>query len=212
MCSPTLAIAGLSAAAGVGQSVAGYIGASRQAKQQAAYQAQAAAAERQRFMQEQTSLRMRQAQEQEAVGREFEKIRRKSRQALSKFQELKGGVTGASVEATINDYLAQESARDRALLLRQQELGQVATELQLEQAGFGTQQRQIGINRPINRPSGLVATLGALQQGLGGYATGLQLGQMSGGGGGTAGISQTTGGSYRGGSGSTMAPGGYKLF
>jgi len=213
MCSPTLAIAGLSAAAGVGQSVAGYIGASRQAKQQAAYQAQAAAAERQRFMQEQTSLRMRQAQEQEAVGRELEQVSKKSQEALARARVSAGeaGVAGASVQALMDDYVRQEGGY-RAALLRQQELGGVATGLQLEQAGFGTQQRQIGINRPINRPSGLVATLGALQQGLGGYATGLQLGQMSGGGGGTAGISQTTGGSYRGGSGSTMAPGGYKLF
>ena len=50
----------------VASNVAGFAGARRQAKQQAAYQAQASAAERQRFLQEQTSIRMRQAQEQEA--------------------------------------------------------------------------------------------------------------------------------------------------
>ena len=194
MCSPTLALAGFSAAAGVGQSVAGYMGARQQAKQQAAYQAQAAAAERQRFLQEQTSIRMRQAQEQEAVGRELEQVSKKSQEALARARVSAGeaGVAGASVQALMDDYVRQEGGY-RAALLRQQELGGVATGLQLEQAGFGTQQRQIGINRPINRPSGLVATLGALQQGLGGYATGLQLGQMSGGFGGGAPTGTITG-------------------
>ena len=178
MCDP---ISATLVAASVGSNIAGFVGARQQAKQQAAYQAQAAAAERQRFMQEQTSIRMRQAQEQEAVGRELEQVSKKSQEALARARVSAGeaGVAGASVQALMDDYVRQEGGY-RAALLRQQELSGVGTGLQLEQAGFGTQQRQIGINRPINRPSGLVASLSAFQQGLGGYATGLQIGQMRG--------------------------------
>ena len=210
MCDP---ISATLVAASVGSNIAGFVGARQQAKQQAAYQAQAAAAERQRFMQEQTSIRMRQAQEQEAVGRELEQVSKKSQEALARARVSAGeaGVAGASVQALMDDYVRQEGGY-RAALLRQQELSGVGTGLQLEQAGFGTQQRQIGINRPIARPSFLTAALSTASGALGAYGTGLQIGQMRGGGGGTAGISQTTGGSYRGGSGSTMAPGGYKLF
>ncbi len=182
--SAALATTGLAATAGaVGVASAGmqFAGQRQQAKQQAAYQAQAAAAERQRFLQEQTSIRMRQAQEQEAVGRELEQVSKKSQEALARARVSAGeaGVAGASVQALMDDYVRQEGGY-RAAILRQQELSGVGTGLQLEQAGFGTQQRQIGINRPINRPSGLVASLSAFQQGLGGYATGLQIGQMRG--------------------------------
>jgi len=69
-----LGIVGASTVAGVASPLVSYAGQRQQARQQARYQAQAAAAERQRFMQEQTSLRMRQAQEQEAVGRELEQV------------------------------------------------------------------------------------------------------------------------------------------
>ena len=171
---------GASVVSGVASPLVGYMGQRQQAKQQAAYQAQAAAAERQRFMQEQTSIRMRQAQEQEAVGSELEQVSRKSQEALSRARVSAGeaGVAGASVQALMDDYVRQEAGY-RAATLRQQELGGVATGLGLEQAGFATQQRQIGINRPIARPSFLTAGLQSLSGGLGGVATGLQLGQMS---------------------------------
>ena len=180
MCFPGLpaVMAGLAVASGGAQ----YIGARQQAKQQAAYQAQAAAAERQRFLQEQTSIRMRQAQEQEAVGRELEQVSRKSQEALARARVSAGeaGVAGASVQALMDDYVRQEGGY-RAALLRQQELSGVGTGLQLEQAGFGTQQRQIGINRPIARPSFLTAALSTATGALGAYGTGLQIGQMRGG-------------------------------
>ena len=171
---------GASVVSGVASPLVGYMGQRQQAKQQAAFQAQAAAAERQRFMQEQTSIRMRQAQEQEAVGRELEQVSRKSQEALSRARVSAGeaGVAGASVQALMDDYVRQEAGY-REATLRQQELGGVATGLGLEQAGFATQQRQIGINRPIARPSFLTAGLQSLSGGLGGVATGLQLGQMS---------------------------------
>jgi hypothetical protein len=177
-----LGMIGASTVAGIGSSVASYAGQRRMAKQQAAYQAQAAAAERQRFMQEQTSLRMRQAQEQEAVGRELEQVSKKSQEALARARVSAGeaGVAGASVQALMDDYTRQEAGY-RAALARQQELGAVGAGLGLEQAGFATQQRQIGINRPIDRPSLLTAGLGALGAGLSGAATGLTIaGRMPG--------------------------------
>ena len=158
-----------------------FAGQRRMAQQQAAFQAQAAAAERQRFQQEQTSMRMRQAQEQEAVGRELEQVSRKSQAALARARVSAGeaGVAGASVQALMDDYMRQEGGY-RAALLRQQELAGVATGLGLEQAGFATQQRQIGIDRPIDRPSFLTAGLGAVSSGLSGLRTGLDIGSRMG--------------------------------
>ena len=160
-----------------------FAGQRQQARAQARYQAKAAEAERQRFMQEQTSMRMRQAQEQEAVGRELEQVSRKSQAALARARVSAGeaGVAGASVQALMSDYMRQEAGY-RAALLRQQEMGGLATGLGLEQAGFATQQRQIGINQPISRPNVLGALLQAGQQAMSGYATGLQIQGMSTGG------------------------------
>lgn len=191
MCDP---ISATLVATSIGSSIAGFAGQQRQAQQQAAYQAQAAAAERQRFLQEQTSIRMRQAQEQEAVGRELEQVSRKSQEALARARVSAGeaGVAGASVQALMDDYVRQEGGY-RAALLRQQELGGVATGLQLEQAGFGTQQRQIGINRPINRPDFLTTALSAASGAIGAYGAGLQIGQMRGGFGGGAPTGTITG-------------------
>ena len=174
-----LGMVGASTVAGVVSPLVSYAGQRQQARQQARYQAQAAAAERQRFMQEQTSLRMRQAQEQEAVGRELEQVSRKSQAALARARVSAGeaGVAGASVQALMDDYMRQEAGY-RSALLRQQELGGISTGLGLEQAGFATQQRQIGINQPIDRPSFLSGALGVASGALGGYRTGLTLKSM----------------------------------
>ena len=174
MCDP------VSIAIAVGSSVAQYAGQRKQARAQARYQAQAAAAERQRFLQEQTSLRMRQAQEQEAVGRELEQVSRKSQAALARARVSAGeaGVAGASVQALMDDYMRQEAGY-RSALARQQELGALGTGLGLEQAGFATQQRQIGINQPINRPNPLAIALQGIQTGMSMRSTGLRIQQMS---------------------------------
>ena len=179
MCLP---LAAIGAATGVLSSGLSYAGQRQQAKQQEAYQRQAQAAERQRFQQEQTSMRMRQAQEQEAVGRELEQVSRKSQAALARARVSAGeaGVAGASVQALMDDYMRQEAGY-RSALLRQQELGALGTGLGLEQAGFATQQRMIGLSQPIDRPSGLGAILGGIQGGLSGARTGLTIQGMMGG-------------------------------
>ena len=170
-------IAATSAAIGAASSGLQFAGQRQQAKAQAQYQKQAQAAERQRFQQEQTSMRMRQAQEQEAVGRELEQVSKKSQAALARARVSAGeaGVAGASVQALMDDYMRQEAGY-RSALLRQQELGALGTGLGLEQAGFATQQRMIGLSQPIDRPSGLGAVLGGIQSGLSGYRTGLDIG------------------------------------
>ena len=214
MCFPAIAAAlpAISAGLGAGSAILGYAGQRQQAKAQAAYQAQSAAAERQRALQEQTSIRMRQAQEQEATARELEQVSRKSQEALARARVSAGeaGVAGASVQALMDDYTRQEAGY-RAATLRQQELTGVGTQLGLEQAGLASQQRLISINQPIDRPSFLTAGLEAVSGGLSGYRTGLDIKsrmQTPP----TNKISQTTAGTYRGRSGGTMAPGGYKLF
>ncbi len=153
-----------------------FAGARRQAKQQAAFQAQSAAAEQQRALQEQSSIRMQQAQQEEATARELEQVSRKSQEALARARVSAGeaGVAGASVQALMDDYTRQEAGY-RAATLRQQELRGVGTQLGLEQAGLASQQRLIGINQPINKPSVLGAVLQAGSQAMGGYATGLDI-------------------------------------
>jgi hypothetical protein len=79
----------------------------------------------------------------------------------------------------MDDYTRQEAGY-RAALLRQQELGGVATGLGIEQAGFATQQRQIGINRPINKPDFLTSALSTATSAVGAYGAGLQMQQMGG--------------------------------
>ena len=178
MCDPITATA---VAASVGSNIAQFAGARQQAKAQAAYQAQSAAAERQRALQEQSSIRMRQAQEQEATARELEQVSRKSQEALARARVSAGeaGVAGASVQALMDDYTRQEAGY-RAATLRQQELTGVGTQLGLEQAGLASQQRLIGIQQPISKPSFLTAGLEAVSGGLSGYRTGLDIGSRMG--------------------------------
>lgn len=165
---------------GAGSSLAQYQGQRQQARQQANYQAQASVAERARFLQEQTSIRMREAQQQEATNKELGEIAMKSREAVSRARTSAGeaGVAGASVDALMDDYMRQE-ANYRTTLLRQQEFQNINTGLAMSDAGFRSQNNLIGINRPINRPSFLTAALGAASGAASGYRTGLEIKAMS---------------------------------
>ena len=172
MCS--IALAGL--ALGAGSAAASYAGQRQQARQQARYQKQASEAERQRAMQEQRSIRMRQAQEQEATNRELADVALKSREALATATVSAGesGVAGLSVDALLDDYTRQEASY-RMGIGRQQEMKDLQTGLALTDAGFRSRSNLININRPINRPSFLTATLDAGSRGLSGYRTGLEI-------------------------------------
>ena len=157
-------------------SMAQYGGQRKQAKQQARYQAQASEAERQRAFQEQRSIRIRQAQEKEAANREIGEIALKSREAMSRASVSAGeaGVAGLSVDALLDDYTRQEAAY-RMGIGRQQEMQDLQTGLALTDAGFRTVNRQIDINRPINKPSFLTGALNVASSGLSGARTGLEL-------------------------------------
>lgn len=157
-------------------SMAQYGGQRQQAKQQARYQAQTSEAERQRAFQEQRSIRIRQAQEKEAANREIGEIALKSREAMSRASVSAGeaGVAGLSVDALLDDYTRQEAAY-RMGIGRQQEMQDLQTGLALTDAGFRTVNRQIDINRPINKPSFGAGVLNVASSGLSGARTGLEL-------------------------------------
>jgi len=175
MCDP-ITIA--TAAVGAASSAAQYQGQRQQAKQQARYQQKAMEAERQRALQEQSSIRMRQAQEQEATNRELGDVAMKAREAMSRATVSAGesGVAGASVDALIDDFTRQE-AEYRMGVGRQQEMRDVQTGLALTDAGFRSQNRLIDINRPINKPSFLSGVLSTGSAALSGFSSGYGLGR-----------------------------------
>ena len=169
MCNPVA-----TAVVGALSSFSQYQGQRQQAKQQARYQQKAMEAERQRALQEQSSIRMRQAQEQEATNRELGDVAMKAREARARAITSAEGLSGASVDALIDDFTRQE-AEYRMGVGRQQEMRDVQTGLALTDAGFRSQNRLIDINRPINKPSFLSGALSTVQGGVSGYRTGLEL-------------------------------------
>jgi hypothetical protein len=74
----------------------------------------------------------------------------------------------------LDDYTRQEASY-RMGIGRQQEMKDLQTGLALTDAGFRSRSNLININRPINRPSFLTATLDAGSRGLSGYRTGLEI-------------------------------------
>ena len=175
MCSPA-AIPIATAILGAGSAGLQYAGQRRQAKQQAQFQQRAADAERQRSLMEQRSIRIRQAQEQEATAREIGEVSKKAREAMATATVSAGesGVAGLSVDALLDDYTRQE-ATYRMGVTRQQEMKDLQTGLALTDAGFRSQNRLIDINRPINRPSFLTGAVNVASSGLSGLRSGLEL-------------------------------------
>jgi len=173
----SLGMIGASAVASVASPLVSYAGQRKQAKQQAAYQAQAAATERQRFLQEQTAIRIQEAQKQKAAGEELADIARRTQGALGTVTAMAAsrGITGVSLEA-LRDDITRQAGDVQFRIAQQQDMGEVATAMGLEQAGFATQQRQIALAKPIARPSLALAGMQALSGGLQAYAAGRQIG------------------------------------
>lgn len=173
-----LGIAGL--VTGVTSSLLGASGRREQARQQREYQRRAAAAERQRLLMEQRSLRIRQAQEQEATAREIGEIARRAREARATATVSAGeaGVAGLSIDALLNQYVADEAAL-RMGAIRQQEMRDVQARLAFTDAGLRSQNRLIDINRPIPKENPLTTALNAVTSGLSGYRTGLELSRIT---------------------------------
>lgn len=172
-----LGLIGGSTVASIASPIVSAVGQRQQARQQARYQAQAAATERQRFLQEQTAIRIQEAQKQKAAGEELADIARRTEGALGTATAIAAnrGITGISLEA-LRDDITRQAGDVQFRIAEQQDMGEVATAMGLEQAGFATQQRQIGIARPIARPSLALSGLQALSGGLQAYTTGRQLG------------------------------------
>lgn len=172
MCS--IAAAGL--AVGALSSGAQFMGQRQQAKQQRRYQAQAAEAERQRFIQEQSALRMREAQEMEALHTEKFRVGIKGEETSSTAGVAAdaAGVSGASVDHLLDNY-TREVADYHFALTRQQELRNINTELALTDAGYRTTQNQIGIGKPVRQPHWLSGGLGVVRSGFEGYADGMRI-------------------------------------
>ncbi len=178
MCS--IALAGL--ALGAGSAAASYAGQRQQAKQQARYQAQASAAERQRALREQQSIRMRQGQERAARGKERQRIAVKAMERGATATVAKKGITGLSFEAYVDDLRRQES-NFSAGLQQGGEMSDLQTGLALTDAGFGSQNRLIGINRPVPSTSLGAGLASIASAGLQGALTGHQINSAMGGGG-----------------------------
>ena len=175
MCDPvSLGVAGL--ALGATTAGASFAGQRQQAKRQMAYQKQASIAEQKRAQQEQTSIRMRQGQENEATAREINEMSKQAREAVStaKVSAGESGVSGVSVDALLTDYENQSLAYNMGIT-RQQEMKDVQAGLAMTDAGFRTVNNQIGINRPVSRPSFLEGALSVASSGLSGYRTGLEI-------------------------------------
>jgi hypothetical protein len=166
------------AAVGVASAGAQYAGQRQQARQQQRYQAQASAAERQRFLQEQSALRMREAQEQEAMNAELRGIKIKSWEEIERAGVAadQAGVSrdSLSLKALLDDYTRQE-ADYRVALTQQQEFRNINTGLALTDAEYRTMNNQIGINKPVSAPSWLSGGLGVVRQGVEGYADGMRI-------------------------------------
>ena len=171
MCSPTLVIAGISAATGIASAGVSYAGARRQAKQQAQYQAQAAAAARQKRAYQVSTAQIEAAQQREAVAEEKGLIRKKTEADLSTARVSAGesGVSGVSVQHLMDDLRRQQAARLTGLT-KQEERLELRRGLGLRQIELASQQELIGIEQPIQKPSGLGAALQGIQAGLGAYS------------------------------------------
>ena len=168
MCSPAIAAVGL----GIAQGGAQIMGQSQMASAQARSQSQASAAERRRYLNEVSSMRIQQRQEQIAAAQRIRESAVKAQQARSTARVSAGeaGVSGISVDALIND-LTREEASYRFATNEQTKMNDVNRTLQLRDAGLGFQNNMLRINRPIEQPDYLSASLSSAQTGLSTYST-----------------------------------------
>jgi len=143
----------------------------QQAKTQAKVQANASAAERQRYLQEVSSMRVQQGQEEVAAAQRVNESARKAREARATARVSAGeaGVAGLSVDALINDLTKQEAEFNFATQ-QQLQMSNVNRTMQLDQAGLGFTNNMLRINRPIEKPDYLGATISGAQTGLSTYS------------------------------------------
>jgi len=155
---------------GIAQTASQVIGQSQMSSAQAQSQANASEAERQRYLQEVASMRTQQGQEQIAAAQRIQESTRKAREARATARVSAGeaGVSGVSVDALVNDLTRQE-ANYRFGTEQQLRTNSINRNLQLRDAGLRFTNNTLRINRPIERPDYLGATLGGAQTGLSTY-------------------------------------------
>ena len=170
------AIATGSAALSATGTALGFIGQRQTAKAQERAQAIAMQQEQQRAIREQTSMRQREAQEQIASLQQRQQIAEETRKALARQAVATGeaGVGGASAQAVINEFTAQEG-RYLAALEQQRQFQALNTGLALGDAGMAYQRNITAINRPVQKPSFLEGVTNIAASGASGYLAGQQL-------------------------------------
>ena len=178
----TAAAIGTTTALSTATSVAGIIGQTQQARQQRKYQAAASEAEGVRLQQQLQAMRVKQDQEMQARQSELFAIQQRAKASVARATVASGeaGVSGSSVDLLLDDYYRQMGNYQYALT-REQGFQDVAYGYQTQSAITGSQQTQIGINRPVNAPNFLEAatSIGAsIPQGM---AQGYTLAQARGG-------------------------------
>ncbi len=144
----------------------------QQAKTQAKVQKNASAAERERYLREVSSMRVQQGQEEVAAAQRVNESARKAREARATARVSAGeaGVAGLSVDALIND-LTREEASYNFATQQQTQMNDVNRTMQLDQAGLGFTNNMLRINRPIEQPDYLGASLSGAQTGMSTYST-----------------------------------------
>jgi hypothetical protein len=167
----TAAAIGTTTALSAVSSVAGIIGQTQQARQQRKYQAAASEAEQVRLQQQLQAQRIKQDQEMQARQSELFAIQQRAKASVARATVASGeaGVSGSSVDLLLDDYYRQMGNYQYALT-REQGFQDVAYGYQTQSAITGSQQTQIGINRPVNAPNFLEAatSIGAsIPQGMG---------------------------------------------
>jgi hypothetical protein len=134
----------------------------------------------QRLIREQTAMRQREAQEQIASLQQRQQIAEETRKALARQAVATGeaGVGGASAQAVVNEFTAQEG-RYLAALEQQRQFQALNTGLALGDAGMASQRNITAINRPIQQPSFLegIASIGSA--GASGYLAGQRMYEAS---------------------------------
>jgi hypothetical protein len=172
MCSPSLAIAGISAGLGAVQSGMQYVGARQQARQQAELQRQSIAFAQRKAAMQVTATQLERQQQVEAVAQEKGKAAARGEAARSRagVAALEAGVSGLSVQALMDDYIRQQAGQVAALT-SQDKLYAMRHGLNLQQLAMASEQEIRGLSRPINKPSVLGLALNVGSSALGAYGT-----------------------------------------
>lgn len=190
-------------AVSAGSSVLGYLGAQQQADAQQSYQAQMSALEQQRLQQEERqlrfktdtenrrleqqalSMRVQQAQEQDAAAREMFAVMKDARAAKARTKVAAGeaGIKGISVDSLLDEigrtelgfyegvlrqqtYKSQYYDETQKIMAWDRANNQAGLAMNIDTARLGSSFNQARINQPISRPSFAGLGLNILRGGL----------------------------------------------